>query len=565
MSESAGARLARELGAPRRDVEGKNLVPMLCAQDDSRGAILGRDGWSYELKLDGVRIVADKRGDKVLLGYRKQRDATDSYPEVADAVRALGEARLVLDGEVVAFDENGRPDFQLLAQRIQAHTRDARRISGSLPVVYIVFDVLAIGDYDVRGFPLEARKAIVDAIVSEGSSGVLRRHPTFDDGRALFEQCRLHGLEGVVAKRKASAYREGERSPDWVKVKCELHADLVVIGWTEGEGRRSRLGAIDLGAYDDGRLVVFGSAGSGLDERTIDTLTARLVELEVPEPVAEGRYLPKKNRRHVRPEMVVSVRYMGMTSDGLMRHPVFRGIRPDMNPRDCTIDGQISVTPRNADVQKDALCTYYECVAQELVPFLTGRATTPVKRDGVELPKRRIDDEAGVLATLASGTISFRAPLDQVLAFRIPLRAKGAAKTLVELAAVIGLPAVAKVGGAGAFDVLVSVRGASRDVASTLGALLSRLAAGTDASAVVSLESVVAPWAVISDRGEGLVSVPLDAGELESFTVDRATLAAARTTFAARPDAFRALHESKPDLEAAVARLEHVIREDLRP
>ncbi len=344
---SAAEELARAGGAPRSEVDGRHLAPMPCDRDASSGQVLTRPEYLYEIKLDGVRIVADKRGEQVHLTYRKIRDATSTYPEVADALRTLAEQRVVLDGELVAFDPEGRPSFQLLGRRIQGRSRDMRSLVASLPVVYVVFDILAVGAYDLRSLPLSARKGIL-ARVLEGGDARLKLHPVFDDGSELFRLCRLNGLEGVIAKRRTSLYRAGEqgreppRTDDWVKVKCELECDLVVIGWTEGEGRRSALGALDLGAYEDGKLVVAGSAGSGLDQATIDLLLDRLRPLEVKAPVAVGNYLPKRNRHHARPVVVVSIRYMGITDDGLLRHPVFRGLRDDVLPEECVLDPMAS-------------------------------------------------------------------------------------------------------------------------------------------------------------------------------------------------------------------------------
>jgi len=389
-------RLAIELGAPVGDVDGRRLVPMLCGRDETGERILASEGFLFELKLDGVRIVADKRGDAVSLSYRRVRDATDSYGEIADAVRALAEERVVLDGEIVAFDDEGRPDFQRLGTRIQTRGRGARRARLEVPVVYVVFDVLVVGSRDVTGLPIEARKQILDRLLpgASGAAAHLRRHPTFPEGKELFRLCREHRLEGVVAKRAGSAYRVGERSDDWVKVKCELDADLVVIGFTEGEGKRARLGALDLGAYENGELVVRGSVGSGLDEDTIDALLPRLRRLESATPTATGKYLPKKGRHHVRPEIVVSVRYMGMTGDGLMRHPVFRGVRPDVRPEDCGSPGErardvgaasrTKLTAPNAVVLPDGrtkrdLCRHYEAIAEHILPLVRGRIVMPLR------------------------------------------------------------------------------------------------------------------------------------------------------------------------------------------
>lgn len=345
---SPAEQLAVELGAPRGDRDGRKLVPMLCARDETGERILGQPGFLFELKLDGVRIVADKRGTRVALAYRKGRDATASYPEIAAAVATIAEDRVVLDGEVVAFAEDGRPDFQRLGTRIQSQGSRAHRAALTVPVVYVVFDVLVVGDRDVTRLPIESRKAILERIV-EGATktnGHLRLLPTLPDGKQLFGLCRERGLEGVIAKRSGSTYRSDERSSDWVKVKCALDADFVVIGWTPVEGAERALGALDLGAYDGGRLVVCGRVGSGLSADTIRALTERLLALEQPGPVAAGKYRPKPGRRHVRPDIVVSVRHMGLTGDGLLRHPVFRGVRDDLRPEDCTLEGAAGAATR---------------------------------------------------------------------------------------------------------------------------------------------------------------------------------------------------------------------------
>ena len=313
-----GEELAAYLGARPGGLDGTKVVPMLCEREEAGSKVLGRKGWLFELKLDGVRIIADKKSDLVTLSYRKRRDATESYAEIAGAVRTLADSRLVLDGEIVAFDEQGRPDFQRLGHRIQTGAgKRGGRAPASVPVVYVVFDVLAIGPYDVRAFPLEARKEILSRVIpAEGAAGgLVRRHPTFDDGVELFRLCQEHRLEGVVAKKLGSSYRAGERSLDWLKIKAELDAEFVVIGWTEGESDRARLGALDLGAYEGDRLVFRGRVGSGLDASTIDMLLERLLPIEVDKPVAEGKYSPKPKRHHCLPELVVSVRYGGFSVD----------------------------------------------------------------------------------------------------------------------------------------------------------------------------------------------------------------------------------------------------------
>ncbi|MBX3188103.1 MAG: non-homologous end-joining DNA ligase [Labilithrix sp.] len=551
-------RLAVELGARVAELDGTKLSPMLCGRDESGERILDEEAWIFELKLDGVRIIADKRGDRVSLGYRKGRGATDSYPEIAEAVRSLAEERVVLDGEIVAFDAQGRPDFQRLGTRIQSRGSDAKRAASTVPVAYVVFDVLAIGDRDLTRLPIEARKAILERVLGEPDRRVVL-HPTFDDGKALFLHCRERHLEGVVAKRAQSIYRPNDRSQDWVKIKCERDVDLVVVGWAEGEGKRSHLGSLDVAAYEGGRLVVRGAVGSGLDEDTIDALLERLEPLEVPKAVAEGKYRLKKSRHHVRPEVVVSIRYLGLSNEGVLRFPVFRGIRHDLRPEDCTFDGS---APREADERrvtvnapslvvlpdgttKGALCSYYEAVAPRLLPYVKGRvcplirAVTKgdaagrqtawplpgwapswvrakvVRTEGEEIRGVVADDVDALLFGIEAGAVSFAMvpSLDEELADFVALRVASKragegrdrtariARRARELAKALGLPAFAKIAGIDrfGFDVLVPVGRAPVKAAQVFGALFARLLAAEaekEDVLVSRLEAPIAPYAI---------------------------------------------------------------------
>jgi bifunctional non-homologous end joining protein LigD len=329
--------LAKELGAPQRAVHGGRLLPMMCERETSKAA-LSRGGWLYELKLDGVRIVADKKNERVSLSYRRLRDATDSYPEIAKALKSLADAQVVLDGEIVAFDAQGRPDFQLLAQRFTAGPRRNSKVA----VVYVVFDCLSIGPYDLRGFPLEARKEILKRVVPEEglANGLVRLHPTFEQGEPLFQFCEQHELEGVVAKKLGSIYRVGERTNEWLKIKREHDGEFIVVGWTERQGV---LRALDLAAFTDAavdRLAYRGKVGSGLNGATLEALLPVLRAIEHPEPTSVGVYSPPDAgvvRHHCRAELVVSVRYLMISREGNLRNPVYRGLRPDTDPKDCVV------------------------------------------------------------------------------------------------------------------------------------------------------------------------------------------------------------------------------------
>ena len=334
--------LAESYGAKRRPLEARGMQPMLCADVPSATPadaedLLNRQGWLYELKLDGVRVVADRHQGEVALWSRRGPAVTQNYPEIARAVRALPGTRLVLDGEIVAFDGSGRPSFARVARRIHARAADVWQLSHEVPVSYVVFDLLAVGDWDLRDLPLRKRKELLARIVR--GKGFVRSLDHFDDqGQPLFEFCRRERLEGVVAKRADSSYRAGpRRSGDWVKVKCHRDAEFVVVGLTRGEGARSNLGAVDVASFRGQKLIVRGKVGSGLDQSAITTLLEKTRGHERKTCAAAGSLEPAPNgRTFVQPRIVVSVRFGGWTEEGRLRHPVFQGIRDDIEAEACT-------------------------------------------------------------------------------------------------------------------------------------------------------------------------------------------------------------------------------------
>ncbi|HEX3776259.1 MAG TPA: DNA ligase D [Polyangiaceae bacterium] len=339
---------AEALGAVRAAVDVSSFTPMLCALE---GAELVDDSRLYELKIDGVRIVADKHGKAVALRYRNGRAASSSYPEIARAVASLAPERVVLDGEVVAFDNVGRPSFQRIAPRIHAmRPHDVRAAMNEAPVSYLVFDLLALGAFDLRNVPLLSRKSLLMKLVR--GRGYIRALDHLEgDGRPLFELCRTERLEGVVAKRVSSIYRPGpKRTDDWVKLKSERDDEFVVIGFMTGKGTRGMVGALCVASYAGDELVYRGRVGSGMDAAMLKTMQAELESRIVQEFPASGE--PPEDAKGaiwVRPELVVSVRFLGFTeSDHRLRAPVFRGLRSDIEPRDCRAappDEMIEATP----------------------------------------------------------------------------------------------------------------------------------------------------------------------------------------------------------------------------
>ena len=396
---------AKGLGAPLGQIDPSRMVPMLCAR---QGAGLIDNERLYELKLDGVRIVAELRDGQVELRYRNGRLATASYPEIARAVRSLPALSLILDGEIVAFDERGVPNFELLASRIHARSPSARSRASHVRAVYMVFDLLAYGSYDLSRLTLSERKELLFEIVR--GRGLVRALGHIEKtGKELFELCEAQGVEGVVAKRADSRYLPGPtRTTEWVKIKCERDGSFVVVGWEEGQGARKRLGSLWLAAYQGGELALCGKVGSGLREQVIDDLLSSLTALKIDQCVASGELSRGPGAVFfVEPSLVVEVRYVGFSSSGALLHPTFKGIREDLAPRDCRHPSRLDVELPGEEAQvpstrarlsnldkvfwprrgttKGELIAYYAAVAPKLLPFLKDRPVVLVRYpDGVE-------------------------------------------------------------------------------------------------------------------------------------------------------------------------------------
>ncbi len=293
--------------------------------------------FAFEPKWDGVRTIAFVDGGVVRLQTRNLLDCTAQYPEAHQVAEALtGAYQAILDGEIVALDERGVPSFQKLQPRM--HVRDeatVKKLRRTAPVVYEVFDVLWADGRDLTRRPLRERQKVLDEALTP--MGAIRRSEQFvGTGVALFEAVKEQGLEGIVAKRLDAPYAT-TRSAAWVKIKAFRSMECVVGGWTAGQGgRASTLGSLLLGVYRDGKLVPVGHVGSGFDDRTLKELLATLRERESPRmPFAVE---PRVNQpaRWCLPELVCEVRYAELTREGTLRHPTYRGLRSDVDPRECT-------------------------------------------------------------------------------------------------------------------------------------------------------------------------------------------------------------------------------------
>jgi bifunctional non-homologous end joining protein LigD len=295
-------------------------------------------GWAYEMKWDGVRAVAYVEDGRVRLVSRNDLDVTHSYPEVTSMASDLAGRAVVLDGELVTFDRRGAPDFGRLQQRMHvADPAAARRLATTVPVVYLVFDLLHLDGESTTALPYDERRRLLDGL---GLDGPAWRTPASFDGPGadVLAASREHGLEGVLAKRRSAPYRPGRRSPDWVKVKHVRMQEVVVAGWRPGAGRRAGgIGALVLGVHDDeGVLRPAGGVGTGFTQRALDDLLASLRPLERPASPFVDR-LPAAEVRDVHwvePRLVGEVAFTEWTSDGRLRHPSWRGLRPDKAARD---------------------------------------------------------------------------------------------------------------------------------------------------------------------------------------------------------------------------------------
>lgn len=303
------------------------MQPMLATPVPVPGRLPVGPGWRFEVKWDGVRILADTTGDRLRMLGRNGRDAAPAYPELA------GLADLppgtVLDGEVVAM-RDGVPSFPALAERM--HVRDAARaaaLARRVPVSYLVFDVPVLAGEDLTRRPFTERRAALEALPLPDH---VQLSPVYEDGDLIWAATRAQGLEGVVAKRATSTYQPGRRSGDWLKAVHHTTRTALIGGWRPETNGSGRMGAVLLGAPDAaGGLQFLCRAGSGLAGALVRDLTAALRPLErATSPFAE-RLDPVDARGTiwVEPEVLLDVRYLTRTPSGRLRQPVLRGRRDD--------------------------------------------------------------------------------------------------------------------------------------------------------------------------------------------------------------------------------------------
>lgn len=351
--------------------------------------------WLFEIKYDGVRVLAVRTGKEAQLYSRNGQDITPSYPEIVRALRVLPLERFVIDGEIVAPDERGRPSFQRLQARMHLkNPLDIERARAAVPVNGIFFDCLSLEGHDLRGLPLLERKEWLRLLLP--ARGVIRYGDhILEQGEAFFEAASEQHLEGILAKRTKSRYLSG-RSKDWIKLKCQLRQEFVIGGYTDPQGARGHFGALHLGLYEGGRLVYVSKVGGGFDEKSLNTVWSKLqpfrrttTPFDVGSPNGRGNHW-------VEPKLVCEVRFTDWTRDGGIRHPIFLGLRDDKRPEECRREEPLEINTSNSQPSppdssqikisnpkkvfwpeegytKAGLIAYYDAVAPLLLPYLKDR------------------------------------------------------------------------------------------------------------------------------------------------------------------------------------------------
>jgi bifunctional non-homologous end joining protein LigD len=407
--------------ARERDPFPENVVPML-----ARLSTLPRDDgkWAVEVKWDGVRAIAYCQPGRLELQTRNLNIVTAQYPEVRRLTRALGSHDAVLDGELVAFDENGRPSFERLQQRI--HNTDenvVRRRMKSHPVVYVIFDLLHLDGEDLTCEPYGRRRELLEELELSGESWQTPGH-SVGHAKELLAASKEQGLEGVMLKRLDSVYSPGKRTGAWLKVKNTSRQEMVVGGWTPGEGRRKKqLGALLVGYFeeDGGKPVLRygGKVGTGFAAADLTALAARLAPLERKRSPFGAGPKPPKGALFVEPCLVAEIEFREMTGEGMVRHGAYKGLREDKpagevsleratDPEGESLTATAVKRPRNkaavtveerelelsnldkvlypkAGFTKGELIDWYARIGEVLLPHLRGRPLT-LKRypEGVE-------------------------------------------------------------------------------------------------------------------------------------------------------------------------------------
>lgn len=313
--------------AVKADPVPRDIKPMLTTLVD---APFDDERWLFELKWDGYRAIAVVEADQVTLTSRNAKDLLHQFPEMRDLPKSFRSLPVVVDGELCVLDEDGRPDFQALQARDKPV--NGRRRSKPSPVTFVVFDLIYADGRDLRERPLEDRKRLLESLIVPERGVMFSKH-VLKEGTKLFALAERRGLEGIVGKVRTSPYRSGVRSREWVKIKAKQRQEFVIGGWTEPRGSRKEFGSLLVGYYEGDDLVYAGHVGSGYNGEILEDVMAKLKPLERKTPPFVNPPKPNTPAHWVRPQLVCELAFAEWTREGILRQPVFLGLRTDKDPK----------------------------------------------------------------------------------------------------------------------------------------------------------------------------------------------------------------------------------------
>jgi bifunctional non-homologous end joining protein LigD len=326
---------------PAREPMPENVVPMMA----KLGTLPADDGrWAYEIKWDGVRAIAYSEPGRLRLESRNLNDITAQYPEIRPLNRALSSHAAVLDGEIVAFDSEGRPSFERLQQRMHlTGESQVRRRAQDHPVVYVVFDLLYLDGRPLMRLPYAERRAQLAELALEGPAWQTPSH-SVGGGEQLLAATAEQGLEGIMAKRLDCPYEPGKRAANWIKVKTKQRQELVIGGWLPGEGRRSGdIGALLMGYFEDGEFRFAGKVGTGFGQKELAMLGRELTPLARDTSPFVGKQ-PQRAAHFVEPRLIAEIEFAEWTKERMLRHPSYKGLRDDKSADQVVLETAATTT-----------------------------------------------------------------------------------------------------------------------------------------------------------------------------------------------------------------------------
>ena len=335
-------KLRQQKGAKKQFCHGARRAGMPAAINPMLATLVNEPfsdpDWIFETKWDGFRSICFIKNGQARFVSRNQLEMTQQYPELANIAKRVEAKEAILDGEIVALDDHGRPRFQLLQPRV-GRKRGVEALRGKGKIVYYVFDLLYCDGYHLTSCGLVDRKAELERILRPTSFVKLSEHIEAD-GKRFFKEIEKFDLEGMIAKRAASPYVQ-RRSSDWLKIKTVRRSEVVIGGYTQPRASRSYFGALVVGLYRDGDLHYVAHTGGGFNQRAL----AQVFKLMQPLKTDHCPFVvkPKTNEpvQWVKPKLVAEVKFSEWTADRHMRHPIFLGLREDKKPIDCKFDFEL--------------------------------------------------------------------------------------------------------------------------------------------------------------------------------------------------------------------------------